>query len=137
MARAIRGRKYRSKLEASVAKKAQSSKIKIKYESFGIPWVQPEKDRTYNPDFILENNIIIEVKGHFVLKDRQKMLWVKEQWPLLDIRFVFKENGWLTKKHKHRYSDWCDKHGFQYSVGRIPKKWAKEPNKILPETMRD
>ena len=48
------------------------------------------KPRTYTPDFYIpETNIYIEAKGHLDKGDRVKMLLVKEQYPDLDIRFVF------------------------------------------------
>jgi hypothetical protein len=75
---------------------------------------------------VLENGIIVEIKGVFRKEDRDKHLNLKNQNPKLDIRFVFKDNGWLTKAHKYRYGDWCHKHGFIYSIGRVPLEWVKE-----------
>lgn len=135
MSRGIRGRKYRSRLEANVAQKAQSSRISFEYEPIDIPWVQPLKNRKYKPDLLLDNNIIIEIKGILSLEDRFKMLQVQEQWPELDIRFVFKTDGWLTKAKKHKYSEWCEKNNYKYAFERIPTTWAKETNKVLPNEL--
>jgi hypothetical protein len=95
-----------------------------------MPWVQPAVNRKYLPDMELENGIIIEVKGRLTLEDRKKMLHVKEQYPELDIRFVFKIDNWLTKTKKHKYSDWCKKHDYPFAIGGIPKAWAKEGKKV-------
>jgi hypothetical protein len=123
MPRAIRGRKYRSRLEAEVARKARSNKIPLEYEPFDIDFVQPAKKRKYKPDFVLQNGVIVEVKGRLTLADRQKMVMVRDQHPELDIRFVFKTDNWLTNAKKNKYSDWCEANGFQYAFGAIPKSW--------------
>jgi hypothetical protein len=124
--RAIRGRKYRSRLEASVAKKAQASRISLEYEPFTVAFVQPAKKRKYNPDFVLANGILIEVKGRLTREDRVKMILVRDQNPQLDIRFVFKEDGWLTKTKTTRYSEWCKNNNFKYAFERIPIQWTRE-----------
>ena len=59
------------------------------YETQKIPFLQPEKKRSYTPDFWLPNNIVVETKGFFTVQDRQKHIWIKEQYPKLDLRFVF------------------------------------------------
>ena len=45
--------------------------------------------RTYTPDFVLPNGIILETKGQFISDDRRKHKLIKQQHPDLDIRFVF------------------------------------------------
>tara|TARA_R110001606_G_scaffold60362_2_gene142301 strand:+ start:1387 stop:1647 length:261 start_codon:yes stop_codon:yes gene_type:complete len=82
--------------------------------------------RTYTPDFELPNGIIIESKGRFVSADRKKHLKVKEQYPKLDIRFVFSNSrGKINKGSKTTYAMWCDKYGFKYADKEIPEKWLK------------
>jgi len=83
----------------------------------------PVKKRTYLPDFVLENGVIIEVKGRFDSKDRTKHLLIKAQHPELDIRFLFQYDNTLVRNGKLRYSDWCDKHGFLYALGEVPEDW--------------
>lgn len=81
----------------------------------------------YFPDFRLPNGILVEAKGFFDSTDRTKMLRVKMANPEADIRFVFMANNKLNPKSKSRYSDWCEKHGFQWFVGRsIPEGWWHE-----------
>lgn len=49
------------------------------------------------------------------------MRLVKEQNPELDIRLVFQNDGKVGKRM--RYSDWADKYGFPFAIGRVPKDW--------------
>jgi hypothetical protein len=117
--------RYRSGLEKRTAKFLQKHKVKFKYETLKIPW-QPAV-KTYTPDFVLPNGIIIETKGRFLPSDRMKHLMVKEQHPEYDIRFVFSNpNAKLLKGSKTTYADWCEKHGFLYAKETIPFSWIKE-----------
>ena len=103
--------------------------MKFTYEEFKIKWVDP-KTKTYTPDFVLENGIIIETKGRFISPDRAKHLAVRDQYPDLDIRFVFTNSkARLYKGSKTTYGMWCDKHGFKYADRLIPDAWLKEPSK--------
>jgi len=119
-------RGYRSGLEDDIAKDLSQRKVKFGYESIKVRWKLVE-DKTYTPDFILPNGVIIESKGRFVAADRKKHLKVKEQHPELDIRFVFSNsNSKLYKGAKSTYADWCTKHGFMYADKRIPDEWLKK-----------
>ena len=79
---------YRSGLEQDTAKFLKKRGIGFTYEELKIKWVDP-KTKTYTPDFVLDNGIIIETKGRFISPDRAKHLAVRSQYPELDIRFVF------------------------------------------------
>mgnify|MGYP001039908846 CR=1 FL=1 len=117
---------YRSGLEVRNADRLKSLKVPFDYEKYKIKWTE-NKVRTYTPDFVLPSGIIIETKGRFVAKDRQKHLDIKKQYPTLDIRFVFTNpNAKLSKASKTTYASWCDKHGFLYSKEEIPEEWTKE-----------
>ncbi len=86
--------------------------------------------RTYTPDFILKNGIIIETKGRFLSADRKKHIAIKKQHPDLDIRFVFTNSrSKLQKGAKSSYGQWCDKYGFRYYDRIIPEDWLKEKGK--------
>jgi hypothetical protein len=86
--------------------------------------------RTYTPDFILSNNIIIETKGMFTTADRRKHLFIKRQHPELDIRFVFESSKRkLRKGAKSTYGQWCIKYDFQFYDRIIPEEWLKESKK--------
>tara|TARA_R110002124_G_scaffold154197_1_gene321196 strand:- start:202 stop:597 length:396 start_codon:yes stop_codon:yes gene_type:complete len=116
---------YRSGLEDDISEDLKVRGVSFKYETLKIKWTLLE-NKTYTPDFILPNGIIIESKGRFVAADRKKHLKVKEQHPNLDIRFVFSNSrGKLSKGAKSTYGDWCDKHGFTYADKRIPDEWLK------------
>tara|TARA_R100000664_G_C2756610_1_gene144561 strand:- start:1303 stop:1728 length:426 start_codon:yes stop_codon:yes gene_type:complete len=115
---------YRSGFEVKIAKQLNDLKVKYTYESLKVKYTKPVKHSYYKPDFILFNKIIIEAKGLFSSKDRQKHLLIKEQHPELDIRFVFSNSKLkLNKKSKTTYAMWCEKYGFDYADERIPKNW--------------
>ena len=55
---------YRSGLEKKLADYLELLKVKYDYETIKIEW-EDLAYRTYTPDFILYNGIIIETKGMF------------------------------------------------------------------------
>jgi len=115
--------KYRSKYEKRIAK---NSSNKVAYETEKLQWQPPVK--TYTPDWVLPNGIIVESKGRFLPSDRTKMKCVIEQHPDKDIRMLFQNASVkLSKKSKTTYGDWCDKNGIKWAEGdRIPQKWLNE-----------
>jgi len=120
---------YRSGLEESTGINLTEREVSFEYEKMKIKWLDA-KERTYTPDFVLENGIIIETKGRFVSADRRKHKEIKKQYPDLDIRFVFSNSrAKLYKGAKSTYGDWCDKNGFMYSDKVIPDEWVTEENK--------
>ena len=122
---------FRSKFEESVAKELRLLKQRIRYEKMSIKYAV-QMFRIYKPDFVLNNGIIIEAKGWLRPSDRTKHLLIKEQYPDLDIRFLFQNaNNLLRKGSKTRYCDWCDKHGFLYAHKEIPKQWLTERKKRI------
>jgi len=117
---------YRSGLEEDTAAYLKKKKVKFTYEKEKIKWVDL-KVRTYTPDFVLANGIIIETKGRFISVDRRKHKEIKKQFPELDIRFVFDNSrAKLYKGAKSSYGDWCKKHGFKYADKVIPDEWLEE-----------
>ncbi len=119
----MKRRKYRSKFERKIASEIKEHKNKIRYETLPLKYV---KEHTYTPDFILDNGIIIEVKGRFTSADRSKHLAIKKTYPDLDIRFVFMNpNVKLNKTSRTTYGEWATKHGYEWSSGSIPKVWYK------------
>lgn len=110
---------YRSGLEQGMAEWLRSNGVEFGYETpeSVVKYAVPAKLARYTPDFVLPNGIIIETKGQFVSADRKKHLLIREQYPLLDIRFVFSNsNARIGKKSETRYSDWCN--------GRNPKRYT-------------
>ena len=117
---------YRSGLEHSLADYLTELSIKFLYEKVKIEW-EDLTYRTYTPDFILPNGIIIETKGRFTAIDRRKHVCIKRQHPELDIRFVFTNSrSKIRKGAKSNYADWCIKNGFRYYDIIIPEDWLKE-----------
>jgi len=121
--------KVRSRFEDKVINDLDSRKIEYDYEpSKGR--VTYHVDRKYLPDVVLNNGIIVELKGWFKPADRTKHLNIKQQRPDLDVRFVFQRaDNRLNKSSKTTYSEWCEKHGFKWSEGTIPQSWITEPRK--------
>jgi len=117
---------YRSGLEVNLSKYLDELNYKYGYESIKIEW-EDLAYRTYTPDFILKNGIIIEAKGMFTASDRRKHIAIKKQHPKLDIRFVFENSRRkLSKGAKSTYGEWCTKNGLLYYDRIIPENWLKE-----------
>tara|TARA_Y200000002_G_scaffold370088_1_gene365114 strand:+ start:348 stop:773 length:426 start_codon:yes stop_codon:yes gene_type:complete len=122
--------KFRSGLEEHVADQLDQLGVSFEYETLIIKFIRPSKMHRYTPDFILPNKIIIETKGRFLTKDRQKHLLVKKQNPDLDIRFVFSNpNQKISKTSKTTYAMWCESKGFLYAKQTIPTTWLKEKSR--------
>ena len=114
-----------------IAEQLISEHVDFEYESKVIKYTKPQKVHRYTPDFILEKKrggiMHIEGKGRFLTADKQKTLLVKEQYPKLDLRFVFSNSKTkISKKSKTTYAMWCEKHGFKYADKFIPKEWLNE-----------
>ena len=118
---------FRSGLEEKVAEFLTSKGVKFTFETLKVPYVKPETKHTYTPDFILDNGIIIETKGRWLLDDRKKHLLIRKQRPDLDIRILFQNaNAKISKGSKTSYADFCEKHGIPYAHREIPVAWLKE-----------
>lgn len=118
---------YRSGLEEDVGSQLQESGIEAEYEPFKIEYEVPATKRTYTPDYVLPNGIIIETKGWFMAEDRKKHLFIQKQYPGLDIRFVFSNpNAKIRKGSPTSYADWCNKNSFLYAKKQVPDEWLKE-----------
>jgi len=123
-----RAPKFKSKFEEWIWSVAKKYKQPLEYETRRLSYTL---SKTYIPDFILPNGIIVEAKGKFDADMRRKMLAVKRCHPTLDIRFVFQNaNNKLNKRARMRYWQWAEKHKFKWSESTIPPAWWKEkPNK--------
>lgn len=118
---------FRSGLEERVAQSLTSKGVVFSFETLKIPYVKPETKHTYTPDFILDNGIIIETKGRWLLDDRKKHLLIRKQHPNLDIRLLFQNaNAKISKGSKTSYASFCEKHGIPYAHREIPEAWLKE-----------
>lgn len=118
---------FRSGLEEKVAEFLTSKGVRFSFETLKVPYVKPETKHTYTPDFVLDNGIIIETKGRWLLDDRKKHLLIRKQHPNLDIRILFQNaNAKISKGSKTSYADFCEKHGIPYAHREIPEAWLKE-----------
>ena len=117
---------YRSKFEVKVAADLGKRKIDFQYEKVSFDYVP--KIRNYTPDFYLpESKIYIETKGRLTTNDRVKHLIIKEQYPDLDIRFVFvNANNKISRTSKTTYANWCDRHKFLWAESLVPMEWLNE-----------
>lgn len=119
---------YRSGLEEKVAAQLEALQVPAEFERYKLSYDVPARVAKYTPDFVLPNGIIIETKGEFVTKDRQKHKHVKAAHPNLDIRFVFSNpNNRIGKKSETTYGMWCAKLGFLFAKALIPEAWINEP----------
>ena len=117
---------YRSGLEEKIQRQLAELHIKAEYEPGRIPYEVAPK--TYTPDFVLPNGIVIETKGYFLPEDRTKHLAIQKQHPDIDLRFVFQNPKQKLNKNSHTtYADWCNKYGFSYASKLIPLDWLNEP----------
>lgn len=118
---------FRSGLEKQNALLIEKAGYPVRFEDIKIPYVVPKTTRKYTPDFPLHNGIIVETKGKLEPKDRGKHLFIKEQWPELDIRFVFsRPQDRIYKGSPTTYAMWCDKYGFKWASRMIPLEWLQE-----------
>ena len=118
---------FRSGYEQTVIESLKNRGVPYAYEPYRIKY-EIFRTSTYTPDIVLNNKVIVEVKGHFDSADRTKMVRVKQQNPGLDIRFLFKyPNDKLYKGSKTTYAQWAERNGFPWAKGPIiPQEWITE-----------
>jgi hypothetical protein len=131
---------YRSQLERGIAEQLEAAGVPVCFEQMKIKYVIPEKEHTYTPDFTA-GTIIIESKGAFgygahsakfgggdPVKERQKLIFIKQQHPHLDLRIVFQRaNTKIRKGSPTSYGKWATDNGFLWAdKGTIPPEWIKE-----------
>ena len=118
---------FRSGLEEKVAEYLASKGVGFSFETLKVPYVKPETKHIYTPDFILDNGIIIETKGRWMMEDRKKHVLIRKQHPNLDIRILFQNaHAKISKGSKTSYAAFCEKHGITYAHREIPVAWLKE-----------
>lgn len=130
----VNGRKMKNMFEEQIYKEALKEAPEgssVHYETEKIPYVI---SHSYIPDLpiVLPNGkkFYIEIKGNgraWTPEVRRKMIQAREQNPDIDVRFVFYSDGKFGTRRKNgtlqTQSEWAEKNGFKYSIGRIPKEW--------------
>jgi len=134
---------FRSGLEQTVAAQITKENHALRYETTKIQWVD-FSIRSYTPDFILDNGIILEVKGFWATADRRKHTEIRKQHDTLDIRLVFENSKRKIRKgSKTTYAAWCEKRDILYCDRVIPITWLQErlvsmpPNIITVERTKE
>ena len=117
--------KFRSKLEEKVATLLTELGVSYEYESTQVPYVI---QHNYTPDFLLPNHVYLETKGYWDAADRRKVLAVKRDNPLIDLRMVFQSPyNTISKKSKTTYAQWCENQGIPWtSFKNIPLDWLTQ-----------
>ena len=130
--------KYRSKFERSIGTNLTKRGIKFLFEPFKMVYYLKKRGAVcldcgskncrekhhYTPDFVLPNGIVIEAKGHFTGPMRTKTREVIAANPDIELRMLFMRDQWISKKKKHKYSEWCDKNGIKYAFVKVPQEWV-------------
>lgn len=115
----------KSDLEFEIWKQIRRKRVEATYETEALPYII---ERKYFPDFIIHSRelgkIYVEVKGYLRPEDRSKLRAVKRANPSIDLRLLFAKDNRIPRS-KMKYSDWAEKYGFQYAIGKVPEEWVK------------
>lgn len=130
---------YRSGFEKRQAERLKKNNINFEYETIQFPWKEPinnaecdqcgnkdiKKDRLYTPDFWFpKSQIFVETKGRFTAQNRTFMSHIVKYAPY-EVRMVFMNDNWLSKKKSMSYSRWCELNGINCAIGAIPLEWVE------------
>lgn len=130
--------------EVGIAAQLTAAGLPFTFEELKLKYTVPEKEHTYTPDFQV-GNIVIEHKGAFgygptrhsgdPVKERQKLIHVKQQHPELDLRIIFERaNGKIRKGSPTTFGMWATKNGFKWAdKSTIPLEWIKEMQQQLKD----
>lgn len=125
-------KKRRSKLEMKFEEILKSSTQDYDYEVTKISYIVPESKHVYTVDWTVKRKLLIETKGYLSdHQERNKYVLLKQQYPELDLRFVFDNPNKLCGGTKYTHAKWADKHGFTWCSIRdidVIQKWVEESN---------
>ncbi len=114
------------------AREHEETGTPYEYEPDTFPY-HVEETRNYTPDFRYEKtgrakyraHFYVEYKGVLTVADRKKAKLFREQYPKVELYFVFeKPKNKINKASKTTYGMWCDQHGFEWS-DKLERKWFK------------
>ena len=108
-------KKRRSKLVLKFEDILLTNKAEYDYEVTKISYIVPESKHVYTVDWTLLNGLLIETKGYLSdHQERTKYVLLKQQYPNLDLRFVFDNPNKLCGGTKYSHAKWADKWGFKW-----------------------
>lgn len=123
-------KKRRSKLELKFEEIIKDFQAEYDYEVTKISYTVPESNHIYTVDWTLINGLLVETKGYLSdHKERYKYVLLKQQYPEMDLRFVFDNPNKLCGGTKMTHAKWAEKYGFPYcSIKDIEqiKAWIEE-----------
>lgn len=142
-----KGTRFRSNFEADFAKYLDTLGLRWEYETMSLPYIP--RIAMYVPDFKVwkpggsENDwFLVETKGYFDDKARQKMLQIKRQYPNYDVKMFFQKPSLkIGKSKKLTYETWSEKHNYDIltkeylqSLNITQPKEKKQPKRKKHET---
>lgn len=123
-------KKRRSKLEMRFEQILIDNQAEYDYEVTVIPYTVPESKHKYTVDWTLLNGPLIETKGYLSdHAERTKYVLLKQQYPDLDLRFVFDNPNKLCGGTKYTHAKWADKYQIPWCSIRDEetiKQWIEE-----------
>jgi hypothetical protein len=123
-------KKRRSKLELTFEEILKEGKAEYDYEVTKINYIVPESKHVYTVDWTLPKNILLETKGYLSdAQERNKYVLIKQQFPDIDLRFIFANNKKLCGGMKTTHEAWAIKHGFKYCSIKdtdVIQSWIEE-----------
>lgn len=127
--------KRRSKLETKFEDILKEYQVDYEYEVTKIPYTIPESKHIYTVDWTLLNGVLIETKGYLSdHQERHKYVLLKQQYPTLDLRFVFDNPNKLCGGTKYTHAKWADKYGFKWCSIKDTEQiqlWVNENGKDI------
>lgn len=118
---------FRSGFEKKLYQDLLDRGLQAEYEEVQVSYVQPSKERKYIADFSFNKSpILIEAKGRLTKEGRDKLVNIKRSNPDLDLRIVFQRDNKLSRRSKTTYSQWAEKKGIPWAVGKIPQEWVDD-----------
>ena len=123
-------KKRRSKLELTFEDILKEGKAEYDYEVTKINYIVPESKHVYTVDWTLPKNILLETKGYLSdSQERNKYILIKQQFPDIDLRFIFANNKKLCGGMKTTHEAWAIKNGFKYCSIKdldVIQSWIEE-----------
>ena len=105
----------KSKLEDRFETLLRSLNVPFNYEVTKISYTVPESKHTYTVDWTVNDKMLLETKGYLSdHTERNKYILIKQQYPNIDLRFIFENPNKLCGGMKQTHAEWATKHGFKY-----------------------